>query len=388
MSDKPTGPIAAFPSRTHAGERLVLGIETSCDETAASVVAGRAGAGTAAPTVRILSNIVLSQIEEHAAFGGVVPEIAARAHVSALDGIVQAALDDAGVTLGELDAIAVTAGPGLIGGLMVGLMTGKALAFAADKPLIPVNHLEGHALTARLTDGLAFPYLLLLVSGGHTQILLVRGVGDHERLGTTIDDALGEAFDKTAKLLGLPYPGGPNVEKAAAQGDGTRFVLPRPLKGEKRLDFSFSGLKTAVRQAAESVAPLTEQDVADLCASFQVAVSATLRDRVGRALEHFTAAFPSHTMPALVVAGGVAANGAIRETLGTLCDERGFRFVAPPLALCTDNAAMIAHAGLERLLANLVPAAEEVFAMPPRSRWPLDEAAIPLVGSGKRGAKA
>jgi len=359
----------------------VLGIETSCDETAASVVAldesGRP---------QILSNIVLSQIEEHAAFGGVVPEIAARAHVEALDGIVEAALADAGVTIADVDAIAATAGPGLVGGLIVGLMTAKALAAASGKPLQAINHLEGHALTARLTDGLAFPYVLLLVSGGHTQVVLVRGVGDYERWGTTIDDALGEAFDKTAKLIGLPYPGGPNVEMAARDGDPRRFDFPRPLKGEARLDFSFSGLKTAVRQAATAVAPLSDRDIADICASFQAAIADTLDDRVGRSLARFRNQFPDIARPSLVVAGGVAANAEIRRTLESLCARHGFAFVAPPLALCTDNAAMIAWAGLERLREGLADTGAMHFA--PRSRWPLDEAAKPLVGSGRRGAKA
>jgi N6-L-threonylcarbamoyladenine synthase len=359
----------------------VLGIETSCDETAAAVVAlddaGRP---------QILSNIVLSQIAEHAAFGGVVPEIAARAHVEALDAIVEAALSDAGVTLADVDAIAATAGPGLVGGLIVGLMTAKALAAASGKPLQAINHLEGHALTARLTDGLAFPYLLLLVSGGHTQIVLVRGVGHYERWGTTIDDALGEAFDKTAKLIGLPYPGGPNVEQAARNGNPRRFDFPRPLKGEPRLDFSFSGLKTAVRQAATAIAPLSEKDVADICASFQAAITDTLDDRVGRSLARFRSEFPDIAQPSLVVAGGVAANAKIRRTLEGLCARHGFAFVAPPLALCTDNAAMIAWAGLERLREGMTDAGAMHFA--PRSRWPLDEAAAPLVGSGRRGAKA
>jgi N6-L-threonylcarbamoyladenine synthase len=359
----------------------VLGIETSCDETAASVVAL-----DAAGRPQILSSIVLSQIEEHAAFGGVVPEIAARAHVEALDGIIEAALSDAGVTLADVDAIAATAGPGLVGGLIVGLMTAKALAAAAGKPLQAINHLEGHALTARLTDGLAFPYLLLLVSGGHTQVVLVRGVGGYERWGTTIDDALGEAFDKTAKLIGLPYPGGPNVEKAALDGNPGRFDFPRPLKGEARLDFSFSGLKTAVRQAATAIAPLSENDVADICASFQAAIADTLDDRVGRSLARFRGEFPDIAQPSLVVAGGVASNAAIRRTLEALCARHGFAFVAPPLALCTDNAAMIAWAGIERLRAGMTDGGAMHFA--PRSRWPLDEAAAPLVGSGRRGAKA
>ncbi len=359
----------------------VLGIETSCDETAASVVAlDDAG------MPEILSNVVLSQIEEHAAFGGVVPEIAARAHVEALDGIVEAALAEAGVALADIDAVAATAGPGLIGGLIVGLMTAKAIAAAAGKPLIAINHLEGHALTARLTDGVPFPYLLLLVSGGHTQVVLVRGVGRYERWATTIDDALGEAFDKTAKLIGLPYPGGPGVERAAAEGDASRFSFPRPLKGEQRLDFSFSGLKTAVRQAASAIAPLSDRDVADISASFQLAVTQTLAERVGRSLARFRELFPDMVRPTLVVAGGVAANKAIRAALDAVAATYGARLVAPPLELCTDNAAMIAWAGIERLRAGLVEA--DAFRFAPRSRWPLDEAAQPMVGSGRRGAKA
>ncbi|WP_287225286.1 tRNA (adenosine(37)-N6)-threonylcarbamoyltransferase complex transferase subunit TsaD [Mesorhizobium sp.] len=359
----------------------VLGIETSCDETAASVVALD---GVGAP--KILSDIVLSQIEEHAAFGGVVPEIAARAHVEALDGIIEAALADSGVDLADIDAIAATAGPGLVGGLIVGLMTAKAIAAAANKPLIAINHLEGHALTARLTDGLDFPYLLLLVSGGHTQIVAVRGVGDYQRWATTIDDALGEAFDKTAKMLGLPYPGGPNVEKAAATGDAARFAFPRPMKGSAQPDFSFSGLKTAVRQAATAIAPLSDQDVADICASFQAAVADALDDRVSRALNRFRQEFPSELKPALVVAGGVAANRTIKTTLEALCEKAGFAFVAPPLKLCTDNAAMIAWAGIERLRAGI--SGENTADFVPRSRWPLDSISAPMVGSGRRGAKA
>ncbi|WP_011582516.1 MULTISPECIES: tRNA (adenosine(37)-N6)-threonylcarbamoyltransferase complex transferase subunit TsaD [Chelativorans] len=359
----------------------VLGIETSCDETAAAVVTRGADEAPA-----ILSNVVLSQIEEHAAFGGVVPEIAARAHVEALDGVIEAALAEAALSLDEVDAIAATAGPGLIGGLIVGLTTAKAIAAALGKPLLPVNHLEGHALTARLTDRLEFPYLLLLVSGGHTQIVHVAGVGRYERWASTIDDALGEAFDKTAKLLGLPYPGGPNVEKAAAEGDPARFAFPTPLKGEARPDFSFSGLKTAVRRAAGELAPLSEQDVADLCASFQFAVTQTLADRVARSLERFGKEHPKLQQPALVVAGGVAANAAVRGTLEDLCRKKGFRLVAPPLNLCGDNAAMIAWAGLERLESGLKQ--EGALAFAPRPRWPLDESAAPLFGAGKRGAKA
>ncbi|MGZ2438664.1 tRNA (adenosine(37)-N6)-threonylcarbamoyltransferase complex transferase subunit TsaD [Sinorhizobium medicae] len=334
---------------------------------------------------RILGDVVLSQLEEHSAYGGVVPEIAARAHVEALDTLIVEALLRAGVKLEDIDAIAATSGPGLIGGLIVGLMTGKAIARATGKPLYAVNHLEGHALTARLTDELQFPYLMLLVSGGHTQLILVKGVGEYERWGTTIDDALGEAFDKTAKLLGLPYPGGPAVERAARTGNPERFDFPRPLVGDARLDFSFSGLKTAVRQAAKSLEPVTEADIADICASFQRAISRTLRDRVGRSLKRFKAESASVAQPALVVAGGVAANQALRQTLQSLCDEHGFRFVAPPLSLCTDNAAMIAWAGAERLAAGL-PA--DGLDVAPRSRWPLDAEAKALIGSGRRGAKA
>ena len=359
----------------------ILGIESSCDETAAAVVVRHEdGRG------EILSDVVLSQLDEHSAYGGVVPEIAARAHVEALDGLVEEALVRADVSLGDIDAVTATSGPGLIGGLIVGLMTAKAIARATGKPLMAINHLEGHALTARLTDGLSFPYLMLLVSGGHTQLVLVRGVGEYERWGTTIDDALGEAFDKTAKLLGLPYPGGPAVEKAAQTGNPARFSLPRPLVGDARLDFSFSGLKTAVRQAATEIAPLSEQDVADICASFQKAISRTLRDRIGRGLARFKAEFGALDVdPALVVAGGVAANQEIRRTLQALCIENGFRFIAPPLRLCTDNAAMIAGAGLERLAEDMPTDGLDVA---PRSRWPLDSHAQTLLGSGKRGAKA
>ncbi|MBZ9790645.1 tRNA (adenosine(37)-N6)-threonylcarbamoyltransferase complex transferase subunit TsaD [Rhizobium sp. 3T7] len=359
----------------------ILGIETSCDETAAAVVE-RALDGQ--PTVR--SDVVLSQLEEHSAYGGVVPEIAARAHVEALDTLIDEALKRANVSLSDIDAIAATSGPGLIGGLLVGLMTGKAIAKASGKPLYAVNHLEGHALTARLTDGLAFPYLMLLVSGGHTQLILVRGVGQYERWGTTIDDALGEAFDKTAKLLSLPYPGGPAVERAAKSGNPDRFNFPRPLVGEAKLNFSFSGLKTAVRQAATEIAPLTEQDVADICASFQKAISRTLKDRIGRGLERFKAEFSDvDGGPALVVAGGVAANLEVRSTLQSLCGKHGFRFVAPPLRLCTDNAVMIAWAGLERMATGVEP---DDLDVQPRSRWPLDSNAETLLGFGKRGAKA
>jgi N6-L-threonylcarbamoyladenine synthase len=358
----------------------ILGIETSCDETAASVVRRNSdGSG------EILSDVVLSQLDLHAAFGGVVPELAARSHVTTLDRLVRQALDESAVKLADIDAVAVTSGPGLIGGLMVGLMTAKAIAMAAGKPFIGINHLEGHALTARLTDNVKFPYLLLLVSGGHTQIVLVKGVNDYERWGTTIDDALGEAFDKTAKLLGLGYPGGPAVEQAALKGEAKRFRLPVPMRKDPRLDFSFSGLKTAVRQMAEEQAPLSQQTIADLCLAFQISVTASLDDRIAMALDRFNERFGAESKSALVVAGGVAANKAIRATLETRTAKADFRFIAPPLHLCTDNAVMIAWAGAERLAAGL-PTDE--FNLAPRSRWPLDQTATAAIGHGKRGAKA
>ena len=356
----------------------VLGIETSCDETAAAIVERDEG-----DKAHIESNIVWSQIEDHVPYGGVVPEIAARAHVEILDGLVKRALEEAKIELKDIDAIAATGGPGLIGGLIVGLMTAKALALAANKPFIAVNHLEGHALTAKLTNNLDYPYLLLLVSGGHTQVILVKGLGDYKRLGTTIDDALGEAFDKTAKLLGLAYPGGPIIEKLAAQGDSHRVELPRPLKGEKRLDFSFSGLKTAVRQVAMEMAPLSDKDIADIAASFELAVTDTLSDRVERSLAVFKNDYPDKEA-CLVVAGGVASNKAIRNSLQKLCDTHGFKFIAPPIGLCTDNAAMIAYAGLQ----HFIHGDRSSFNIAPRSRWPLDEHSSPLIGAGRRGAKA
>ena len=357
----------------------VLGIETSCDETAAAIV-GRDGAGSP----EILSNIVLGQMSDHSAFGGVVPEIAARAHLGALDGVISTALAEADCELADIDAIAATGGPGLIGGLMVGLMTAKAISAATAKPMLAINHLEGHALTARLTDNLQFPFLLLLVSGGHTQIVCVRGLGQYERWGTTLDDALGEAFDKTAKLLGLPFPGGPNVEKAAMEGDCRRFALPVPMQGDSSLNFSFSGLKTAVRQQAEKISPLTRNDVADICAAFQLSVSLVLADRLKRAMERFESELANNAVRKLVVAGGVAANQLIRSGLTALCGERGWNFVAPPLQLCGDNAAMIAWAGLEHFEAG----GRSALDFSPRPRWPLDEASPALVGSGRRGAKA
>jgi len=342
----------------------ILGIETSCDETAAAVVDDGQPAGQ-----RILSNVVYSQLEEHRAYGGVVPEIAARAHLDVLDGVVRRALADADVTLDDIDGVAATAGPGLIGGVIVGVMMAKSLAAARDLPFLAVNHLEGHALTARLTDDVAFPYLLLLVSGGHCQLLSVEGPGRYERLGGTIDDAVGEAFDKTAKMLGLGFPGGPAVEAAAANGDPKRFDLPRPLKGRPGCDFSFSGLKTAVRHAIVGLpeGPVSDTDAADICASFQAAVADVVTDRCAKAVARFHDRHPDGDT--LVVAGGVAANTVLREALSALCALVGFRFVAPPQKLCTDNGAMIAWAGLERMRLGLTDGLD--FA--PRPRWPLDE---------------
>jgi N6-L-threonylcarbamoyladenine synthase len=343
---------------------IVLGIETTCDETAAAVVERfEDGRG------KILSNIVLSQVSEHAAFGGVVPEIAARAHVEALDLIIARAMAQAGRAYDQIDGVAAAAGPGLIGGVIVGLTTAKAIALVKRKPLIAVNHLEAHALTARLTDATPFPYCLFLASGGHTQIVAVRGVGDYVRIGTTQDDAIGEAFDKTAKLLGLGYPGGPQVEKEATRGDAARFALPRPMHGRKDADFSLSGLKTALRLEAEKIAPLSDKDVADLCASFQQAVVEVVLDRLRAGLRLFRARYGAPT--ALVAAGGVAANQAIRKVLHRLAFEVGTVLVAPPLELCTDNGAMIAWAGAERLALGLT----DTLDVAPRARWPLDEIA-------------
>ncbi|TVR10626.1 MAG: tRNA (adenosine(37)-N6)-threonylcarbamoyltransferase complex transferase subunit TsaD [Salinarimonadaceae bacterium] len=348
----------------------VLGIETTCDETAAAIVGLGDDATDALSGTRrgvILANEVLSQIAQHSAYGGVVPEIAARAHVEVIDRLVARALDRAGVTLDELDGIAAAAGPGLVGGVIVGLTTAKALALVCGKPFIAVNHLEAHALTARMTDGVAFPYLLLLASGGHTQLVAVRGVGEYVKLGGTIDDAIGEAFDKVAKLLGLPYPGGPHVESAARVGDPLRFQLPRPMLGRPKPDFSLSGLKTALRIEAERIAPLSEQDVADLCAGFQSAVTDTVVDRTRVALRTFGDLAERPT--ALVAAGGVAANQTMRRGLQRLATEVGLKLVAPPVELCGDNGAMIAWAGIERLQLGLI----DDLAAPARARWPLEE---------------
>ncbi|SMF83766.1 N6-L-threonylcarbamoyladenine synthase [Tistlia consotensis] len=349
----------------------VLGIETSCDETAAAVVESAAGRGG-----RILSNRVLSQLEEHRPFGGVVPEIAARAHLDHVDRLVAEAMAEAGLGFAELDGVAATVGPGLIGGVLVGAMTGKAIAAVHGKPFVAVNHLEGHALTVRLTDGLDFPYLLLLVSGGHCQLLAVEGVGRYRRYGSTLDDAVGEAFDKVAKLLGLGYPGGPAVERAAAGGDPARFALPRPMKGRPDCDFSFSGLKTAVRQAVEkaveAAGPLDERARADLAASFQAAVAEVLQDRAARALARFAAEL-GRPGP-LVVAGGVAANRSLRAALAEVAAAAGAVLVAPPPGLCTDNGAMIAWAGLERLRLG----AADPLDFRARPRWPLEELSAPV----------
>jgi N6-L-threonylcarbamoyladenine synthase len=340
---------------------IILGIETSCDETAAALVScSSRGEG------KILANVVRSQIDEHKAYGGVVPELAARSHVAHLDHIVKAAMAEAGLSFAQLDGVAATAGPGLIGGVLVGLTTAKAIAAAAGKPLIAVNHLEAHALTARLTHGLDFPYLLLLVSGGHSQFVFVRGVGDYELWGTTIDDALGEAFDKVAKLLDLGHPGGPEVEKAALRGDPKRFAFPRPLLSQDRLDFSFSGLKTAVRLAAEAIAPLTERDVFDIAASFQAAVVDVIATRAGQALDRCRSSGVQHGGK-IVVAGGVAANRAIAAALEKVAADKGFALVVPPLNLCTDNGAMIAWAGAERLALGRT----DGFDFVARPRWPL-----------------
>ncbi|MBO1905916.1 tRNA (adenosine(37)-N6)-threonylcarbamoyltransferase complex transferase subunit TsaD [Microvirga sp. 3-52] len=339
----------------------ILGIETTCDETAAAVVdVGFDGRG------EILSNEVLSQIAEHARYGGVVPEIAARAHVEVIDRLIARALKSANCSVKDLDGIAVAAGPGLIGGVLVGLTTAKAIALVTRKPLMAVNHLEAHALTARLTDGIGFPYLLLLASGGHTQLVAVRGVGDYVRLGTTIDDAIGEAFDKVAKMLGLPYPGGPHVEQEAAKGNPERFAFPRPMQGRAEPNFSLSGLKTAVRIEAERIAPLTASDVSDLCAGFQAAIVDVVVDRTRVGLRAFREIAGHPT--ALVVAGGVAANQGMRQGLQRLAVESGLKLVAPPLHLCGDNGAMIAWAGLERMRLGLI----DDIAAPARARWPLD----------------
>jgi N6-L-threonylcarbamoyladenine synthase len=358
----------------------VLGIESSCDDTAAAIVR-RQGDQTS-----ILSSVVYGQTGLHADFGGVVPEIAARAHAEKIDYCVEEALADAGVGLTGIDAIAVTSGPGLIGGVLSGVMCAKGLAAATGLPLIGVNHLAGHALTPRLTDGAEYPYLMLLVSGGHCQFLIVGGHDRFRRIGGTIDDAPGEAFDKVARLIGLPQPGGPSVELAAAGGDALRHPLPRPLLDRPGCDMSFSGLKTAMLRARDRVVALngslTVQDQADLSAAFQAAVTDVLVEKSRRAIDLYLALSP--VAPVFAVAGGVAANGPIRRGLKNLCTTTGCDFLAPPLDLCTDNAAMIAYVGIERLASGLV----DDFTLSARPRWPLDADSPALLGSGKKGAKA
>lgn len=358
----------------------ILGIESSCDDTAAAVVQGQPG------TAEVLSNVVFGQTADHAAFGGVVPEIAARAHAEKIDIVVEQALNDADVTLDQIDAIAVTAGPGLVGGVLSGVMCAKGLSMATGKPLIGVNHLAGHALTPQLTDGLAFPYLLLLVSGGHCQFLLVEGHDSYTRLGGTIDDAPGEAFDKTARILGLAQPGGPAVEQAAKTGDPKSFALPRPLLNRDDCNMSFSGLKTAILRARDDVITknggLPQAIRANLCASFQAAICDVLVAKSRRALDAARTICPD--VSAFAVAGGVAANTAIRQQLEALCAETETTFVAPPLALCTDNAAMIAYAGLLRCAQGQF----DDMSLSARPRWPLDQVSPTLLGSGKKGAKS
>jgi N6-L-threonylcarbamoyladenine synthase len=339
---------------------LVLGIETSCDETAAAVVRDDRA---------ILSNIVLSQLDEHRPYGGVVPEIAARSHLDHLDGLISQAIREAGIALEELDGVAATAGPGLIGGIMVGMMGGKAIALVRDLPFVAIHHMQAHALTPRLTDDVAFPYLALLVSGGHCLLAAVAGADSFLRYGGTVDDAVGEAFDKTAKLLGLGYPGGPALEQAASSGDPSRFDLPRPMRGRAGCDFSFSGLKTAVRQIVDRLpsGQPARADAADIAAAFQEAVADVLSDRTRNAIARFRGAFPDGDT--LVVAGGVAANRRVRQALAETAGAEGLRFIAPQPELCTDNAAMVAWAGIERLRLGL---SDELDAAA-RPRWPLDE---------------
>ena len=369
------GPATASGPAT--GDLTVLGLETSCDETAAAVVRlSPDGSAT------VLSSVVHSQVDDHAAYGGVVPEIAARSHVEMIAGVTRRAMAEAGLGYDGLDGVAATAGPGLVGGVMVGLSFGKAAALARGLPFVAVNHLEGHAVSARLGERVAYPFLLLLVSGGHCQLLEVRGIGDMSRLGTTIDDAAGEAFDKIAKAMGLGYPGGPALEAMAASGDGSRFDLPRALLGRKDCDFSFSGLKTAASRLAQTCA--TDQDRADLSDAVQTAIARQLAERSERAMQAYAERHPHRLF---VVAGGVAANRTVRSTLEAAAARHGFDFLAPPMAYCTDNAAMIALAGAERLQLGWVSDIDTAA----RPRWPLDEAralADPVHPAGRKGAKA
>ncbi len=335
---------------------------------------------------QILSDEVWTDYDDHAAYGGVVPEIAARSHVERLDITIEKAVRASGLSFDEIDAVAATAGPGLVGGVMVGLTTAKAICLAHSKPLLAINHLEGHALSARMTEAADFPYLLLLISGGHTQLVWVAGLGDYRRLGTTIDDAAGEAFDKTAKLLGLGQPGGPRIEAASVKGHADRYDFPKPLAQRPGCDFSFSGLKTAVREAAQSMAAPTQADIADIAASFQFAAARHLAQRTERAMEMAPADGQAHR---LVVAGGVAANGVVKSMLGSVCERNGWVLITPPVQYCTDNGAMIAWAGAERLAAGMAPPIAEALALAPRARWPLappPEGAAH--GGGRKGPKA
>jgi N6-L-threonylcarbamoyladenine synthase len=362
----------------------VLGLESSCDDSAAAIVR-RHGDGS----VEILADAVIGQNSEHAPFGGVVPEIAARAHAERMDTLAAGVLAEAGLTLADMDAIAATSGPGLIGGVMAALMTAKGLALGADKPLIAVNHLEGHALSARLTHTVEFPYLLLLVSGGHTQLVRVDGVGEMTRMGSTIDDAAGEAFDKTAKVMGLGFPGGPAVEALARTSTAPeRFALPRMLSRDRGCDFSFAGLKTAAKRAFDSLETPTQADKADLAAGVQREIARHLAERAGRAMDIFADSAGENAKGlTLVVAGGVAANGAVRDALELMAGSKGFTLIAPPLKYCTDNAAMIALAGAERFVLGRIDGLDA----PARARWPLDEtsaAANPASGAGRKGPKA
>lgn len=362
--------------------KIILGIESSCDDTAAAILHSENGQAT------ILSSIVMGQDNLHAAFGGVVPEIAARAHVERLDLCIEKAVDEANITLSQIDVIAVTSGPGLIGGVISGVMCAKGLAAGLNKPLIGINHLAGHALTPRMTEEIEYPYLILLVSGGHCQFLIVQSATKFTRIGGTIDDAPGEAFDKTAKLLSLGYPGGPLVEEIAKTGDKHRFKFPKPLVDRPGCDMSFSGLKTALRRARDRIiaekSGITQQDRADLCASFQFAISETLAIKTQRACAVFLEKTNSKT-PTLAIAGGVAANSEIRAKLKLIADSEGFVFVASPLKYCTDNAAMIAWAGYEHIKSGQKI---DPTTLVPRPRWPLDQNAKPMLGSGKKGVKA
>ncbi|MBP5161292.1 MAG: tRNA (adenosine(37)-N6)-threonylcarbamoyltransferase complex transferase subunit TsaD [Alphaproteobacteria bacterium] len=336
---------------------IVMGIESSCDETACGIVNEKK---------EILGSVVWSQYDEHRRFGGVVPEIAARAHLEQIDILITEAMRQANVGFQDLSAIAVAAGPGLIGGVLVGAMTAKAIAWARQLPFIAVNHLSGHALMARMTEDIEFPYLLLLVSGGHCQILAVESPNVYVKLGGTVDDSAGEAFDKVAKMLDIGYPGGPAVDRLAAQGNPKRFVLPKPMKGRPGCDFSFSGLKTAVRMLIDKQAPLSQQDKADICAAFQATVICVIEDRLKHAIKLFKQRYPQGKH--LVVSGGVAANTALRAALKQLAAQQGMIFSAPPVSLCTDNGVMIAWAGLERFRLGLV----DTLDFKARPRWPLD----------------